>query len=639
MHNSMTRGLGVTTPTTLNAEARTVDVIALSGLAPAPRPAPTPDGAREAWIEELDAGGADLSRFIGGPALKDHRPTTDNAVGVVDAAHVDGARILATVRFATKPAADELMSDVGGGIVRGVSLGYRVTKWQMAGRRDGLRVFRAIAWEPYELSFTPVPVDAGAIVRSKIVPNPTPNPDFKPCEGCATPKGCAAFGGCVRDAEAGTEAPPAPAPSPTGQPAPTDGTRAQINREIRTVAHVAGLPASFADSLIDNGATVEAARAAAFADLARRGGVTISNAAPVVLGTDHTDPSAIRRSMADALAARLAPGLVKPEGRAREFMGHRALDMVGELAVARGQRFNRFDQNALMERAIGAHTTGDFPLLLADAGNKILLARYAAANPTYRQWAARRGFTDFKPHKFLRVGDFPSFQNLAESGEVNYGTMSENREQVSAAEFATGIIIGRRALVNDDLSALSDFSSMIAIRTAADENRLVYGLLTANPVMSDGKTLFHADHDNKAAAAAAITVASVGVAVAALRKMKSLDGIPLNLTPRFLVVGPDKELEGRQVLASITPAKAGDTNPWAGMMELIVDANITGNGWYVMADPAICPTVVYGYVAGSEGPQIKTETDFDTQAVKVRAGLDFGYGVIDFRGAHSNAGA
>lgn len=623
MANRLIRALGGTSPTTLNAEARTVDVVALSGLAPAARPAPAPDGAREAWIEELDATGADLSRFIGGPALKDHRPTTDNAVGVVEAARVDGARILATVRFATKPAADELMSDVGGGIVRGVSLGYRVTKWQMAGRRDGLRVFRAIAWEPYELSFTPVPVDAGAIVRSKIVPNPTPNPDFQPCESCATPKGCATFGGCVRDAEAGTDAPPAPTPSPTGQPASADGTRAHVNREIRTIAHVAGLPASFADNLIDSGATVEAARAAAFADLARRGGVTIRNDAPILIGTDHNDPSTIRRSMADALAARLCPSQVKPDGRAREFMGHRALDMVGELAAARGQRFNRFDQNALMERAIGAHSTGDFPLLLADAGNKILLAQYAAANPTYRQWAARRGFTDFKPHKFLRVGDFPSFKNLAESGEVNYGTMSENREQVSAGEFATGIILGRRALVNDDLSALSDFSSMIAIRTAADENRLVYGLLTSNT----------------AGAGAAITVASVGAAVAALRKMKSLDGIPLNLTPCFLVVGPDKELEGRQVLASITPMKAGDTNPWAGMMELIVDANITGNGWYVMADPAMCPTVVYGYVAGSEGPQIKTETDFDTQAVKIRAGLDFGYGVIDFRGAYQNAGA
>ncbi|CAO3355505.1 prohead protease/major capsid protein fusion protein [Azospirillum palustre] len=613
MSETLTRALGGATPTTLDRQARTVEVVALSGLAPAVRKAPSPDGTAEAWIEELDAAGADLARFIGGPVLKDHRATTDNAVGVVDAAALaTGGRIVATVRFSTKPVADELMADVGGGIVRGVSLGYRVTKWQLAGRRDGLRVFRAIAWAPHELSFTPVPVDAGATVRS--------HEDSMTTTTTAAP--------------ADTPAQIITITTPTG-----DGTtRAAVNAEIRSMARVAGLDQAWIDGQIDGGATVDAARTAAFAELTRRGGVTITTAAPITVGTDHTDPSAIRRSMSDALAARLCPGLVKPEGRAREFMGHRALDMVGELAVARGQRFNRFDQNALMERAIGAHTTGDFPLLLADAGNKILLARYAAANPTYRLWAARRGFTDFKPHKFLRVGDFPAFKNLAESGEVNYGTMSENRETVAAAEFATGIILGRRALINDDLSALSDFSSMIAIRTAADENRLVYGLLTSNPALSDGKALFHADHGNKAATGAAITVASVGAAVAALRKMKSLDGIPLNLAPRFLVVGPDKELEGRQVLASITPTKAGDTNPWAGLMELIVDANISGNGWYVMADPGLCPTVVYGYVAGSEGPQIKTETDFDSQSVKVRAGLDFGYGVIDFRGAHVNAG-
>jgi len=633
MPETRTRALGGATPSTLNLEARTVDVVALSGYAPAVRPGPAPDGANEAWIEELDAAGADLSRLVGGPVLKDHRPTTDNAVGVVDTARLDGGaggRILATVRFAVKPAADELMGDVGGGIVRGVSLGYRVTKWQVAGRRDGLRVFRAVTWEPYELSFTPLPVDAGATVRSITMP------DFKPCEKCSTPNGCQKLGGCVQDADAGSGDTPAGGAADTTTA--TDGARAQANAEIRSIARVANLSASFADGLIDRGATVEEARAAAFNELSRRGGGVIVTAGPVQMGTDHTDPTERRRAMAGALAAKLAPGLVKPEGRDREFMGYRALDMVADLATARGDRFNRFDQNALLERAIGAHSTGDFPALLADAGNKILLAQYGMAAPTYRKWAARRSFTDFKPHKFLRLGDFPSFKKLSENGELRYGTMSENRELVTADEYATGIVIGRKALINDDLSSLSDFSSMIALRAAADENRMAYGVLTSNPTMSDGKAMFHAGHANLAASGSAISVASVGAAVAALRKQKSLDGIPLNLVAVFLVVGPDKELEAKQVVASITPTKAGDANPWAGNLEVVVDANITGNGWYVMADGAMCPCIVYGYVSGGEGPQILSERDFDTQSVKVRAGLDFGNGVIDFRGAYYNPG-
>ncbi len=620
----LTRALGGTTPTTLDREARTVDVVALSGFSPAVRRGPAPDGANEAWIEELDAAGADLARFIGGPVLKDHRPTTDNAVGVVDAARAADGRILATVRFSKKPAADEVMIDVGDGIVRGVSLGYRVTKWQVMGWRDGMRVFRAVAWEPYELSFTPVPVDAGATVRSNIEDN-------MPIKTTAAPTDDPAPTTTVQTTTVQTVTPPVTDP--------TVQTRAAVNQEIRSIARIVGLGQDFVDAQIDAGATADQARAAAFAELGRRSGGPIQTTATVTIGADHTDPTRVRSAMADALAARLAPGLVKPEGRAREFMGYRALDMVADLAVARGQRFNRFDQNSLLERAIGAHSTGDFPRLLADAGNKILLAQYAAAAPTYRKWAARKSFNDFKPHKFLRAGDFPSFKNLAESGEVKYGTMGENREQVTANEYAAGIILGRKALINDDLSALSDFSSMIAIRAAADENRMVYGLLTSNPEMSDGTAMFHAGHGNLAGAGSAISVASVAAAVAALRKQKSLDGIPLNLVAVYLVVGPDMELEAKQVVAGITPTKAGDANPWAGSLEVVVDANITGNAWYVMCDGVMCPCIVYGYVNGAEGPQILTERDFDTQAVKVRAGLDFGYGAIDFRGAYHNQGA
>ena len=104
--------------------------------------------------------------------------------------------------------------------------------------------------------------------------------------------------------------------------------------------------------------------------------------------------------------------------------------------------------------------------------------------------------------------------------------------------------------------------------------------------------------------------------------------------------GPAKEVAARQLLASIVAAKASDVNVWSGFAELrIVDANITDNSWYIFSTPGVAQTVVYGYVAGSEGPQVRTERDFDTQAIKVAASLDFAVGAIDFRGAVKNAGA
>jgi hypothetical protein len=113
----------------------------------------------------------------------------------------------------------------------------------------------------------------------------------------------------------------------------------------------------------------------------------------------------------------------------------------------------------------------------------------------------------------------------------------------------------------------------------------------------------------------------------------------LNLQPAYLVVGPAYEIAARQILASVNATKATDVNVWSNFAELVVDANITGNSWYLFASPAAAPVAVYGYVGGSEGPVIRCEKDFDTQSLKVAASLDLAIGVVDFKGAYFNAGA
>jgi len=597
---------------TLDREARTVEAVALSGLAPTVRHGPAPaHGVRGPWIEELDAAGADLSAFVGAPVLTDHRNAVDATVGVVEAARVEGGRIIVTVRFDGSREADALMDKLDAGSVRGVSLGYRVSEWTRADVRDGRPVFRATAWSPVELSFTPLPVDAGAMIRKE-----------------------------TAMAEEAT----APADKPD-----SEDTKSVEERVGALETKVDGMATTLDEIKVavtkgtndNDGKDGGAARAAAPGAVSTRSQVIDNRPTRVEGGADYTDPTVIRRAMSDALAASMTP-LVKSEGMALRFRSYRPSGMVAALASARGERIDPFHPEGIMDGIFTrAHSTSDFPLLLADAANKALLAQYQAAAPTYRQIATKKPMNDFKAHKFLRLGDFPDFQEVAEGGPHVQGTLSENRETVTPREFATGITIGRRVLINDDLSALADFSALIAVRAAAFENGLVYALLASNgPTMSDGVVLFHtASHGNKASAGAAISVTSVGAAVAALRKMTGLDGLKLNVMPKFLVCGPDTELTARQVLANITPTKAGDANPWAGQLELIVDANVTGTRWHVAADPMQVPSLVYGYVQGAEGPQIHTEIDFDTRGVKVRAGLDFGCGAIDHRGLYLNEGS
>ena len=551
------------------------------------------------------------------PLLDSHgRESVDRQLGSVDTLRVVGGDLLGRATLSRhNPRSQRIAAELTDGATFGISIGYAVASWsERTNTKTGRREKVAERFTLIEASLVVVPADPHAGIRSQdmtVSPQPETTPALTP-----------------------------PAAAPSNPKASAE--RAVVNAEIRSIGSIAGLDQAWIDGQIDAGATADAARAAAFTAMQTRSAPlqTFRSVAPTLtVGQDHTDPVAIRSAMADAVAHRINPGRCKLEGRAREYAGYRTLSMVGVLAHARGDRVNLHDENALMERAVGAHSTSDFPLLLADAANKSLLANYQVAGPTYRQWAARRSFSDFKLHNFLRIGDFPRFKEIGENGETQYGTISENREQVAAKEFNTGIIIGRRALINDDLSALADFSAMIAIRASADENRMVYALLIGSPLMADGKALFHPDHGNLVTASALGGAPQMHASVSALRKQKSLDGLVLNLAPRFLVVGPDMELGARQVLAAITATKSGDVNPWAGTMELVVDANIVGNDWYIAADPAAAPSIVYGYVAGAEGPQIRTEIDFDTRAVKVAAGLDFGCGVIDFRGLVKNPGA
>lgn len=588
---------------TWNAEAWTFDVV-LSAGSPVER-----HDKRGSFDEVLDVRGAVIPERI--PLLDSHnRFELGGKLGEVTSIRLDGTRLVGTARLSKHSAlAQRIAAEIGDGDRFGVSIGYAVSpgKWvERINPNTKRREKVATAFDLLEASLVAIPADPAATTRS--------NP-MDPEE---------------------TNNPPAPANQP---PAPiTVQTRAHVNAEIRSIARTAGLDDAWANSQIDAEAELDAVRTAALAEMQKRSQAAGGIRTTAAIGEDHGDPVSIRSAMADALAHRIAPAACKLEGRAVEYRSCRILDMVGELAAASGDRINVRDQDALLQRAVGAHSTSDFPLLLSDAANKALLAQYQVAAPTYRKWAARKPFVDFKDHQFLRVGDFPAFKEINEAGEVKYGSIGENAEKVRAKEYGTGIAIGRRALINDDLSALSDFSSMIATRAAVDENRLAYGVLSANADLSDSKALFHADHSNKASAGTALDATNVGTAVAALRGQKSIDGLALNLQPAFLVVGPKQEVAARQLLADVMATKVSDVNVWAKFAELIVDAEITDNRWYVFAAPGSAPVVVYGYVAGSEGPQIRTERDFDTQAVKVAAGLDFATGAIDFRGAYLNPG-
>jgi phage major head subunit gpT-like protein len=195
-------------------------------------------------------------------------------------------------------------------------------------------------------------------------------------------------------------------------------------------------------------------------------------------------------------------------------------------------------------------------------------------------------------------------------------------------------------IINDDLGAFGDLVTQAGRAAARGENALMYTLLNANGALSDGVAMFHANHANLAGSGTAITVAAIGAGRAAMRKQKNIGGSEtLNLTPSILLVGPDKETEAEQFLASIVAAQSSNVNPFAGKLKPVADAAISGNTWHLFADPADAPNFIYGYVGDAEGPMITQERPFGVDGMALQVLHDFGGGAIDYRGGYKNAGA
>lgn len=348
-----------------------------------------------------------------------------------------------------------------------------------------------------------------------------------------------------------------------------------------------------------------------------------------------------RIGMTEALAAQF--GRRKPaDDRARPYMSMSLVEMAAVGSGYKGSMRTAFDREQVF---MAMHTTSDFPLSLQNALNKELDRRYNEAQPTYRQIARQKTFRDFRPHPMIRPGDFPTLLPVGEGGEIKYGTIGEKAETVALAPYAIALSISRQTLVNDDIGAIADMIADQGRAVTRFEDSTFYAMMLGG-ANADGPSLtetarqvFNTTDGTKAGTAAAITIASLSIARAAVMKKKSLGGHDLGIQPTILLVGPDKLTEAQQIVAPIQADQAGNVNPFAGQLRVISTPKITGNAWYLFADPADVPNFAYGYLEGAAAPRTRMEEPFGRQGMQLSLEHDFGVGAIDFRGGFKNAGA
>lgn len=648
-----------------NAEARTVDVVWSTGAR----------GKRFDWnigvyYEELamDSASVKLDRLNAGASVLNSHQSYDllSVIGAVvpGSAVVDGKEGRATVQLSERDDVAGIVKDIASGVIRQISVGYNVNEYELIDKvQDGdnlIPVYRAVDWEPAEISFVPVPFDAGAQARA--AEQETMTPCIFVQRGVAAKKGDTMTPEEIEAQRRTDEAKAAQANEAQRAAADTaareEGMKAERQRQADIRTATRALPeadrAAVEKELIDNGATADQARAKVLDKLAD-GQPDIRSLHRVETVEDETDKfrdgatqwliqrSGVASKLGEA-GKNLKPG---------EFRGLRLLDLARMSLERAGVNVRGLNPMEVVGRAFtyrsAMNTTSDFAVLLENVMHKMLQGAYAVTPDTWRRFCATGSVSDFRAHNRYMMGSFGALDSKTEAGEFKSKSIPDAaKESVTIGTKGNIIAVSREVIVNDDMNALAQLSFMLGRAAKLSIERDVYAFLALNSgmggLLNDGKAVFHADHGN-IGTGAALSVTSIDADRVLMGKQTDISGNEiLDIKPAILLLpsslgGTARGINGAQYDPD-TPNKLQKPNIVMGLYSDIVDtARLSGTRRYSFADPAIAPVLEVDFLDGAQEPVLETKDGWNVDGTEMKVRIDYGVCGVGYVGAVVNAGA
>ncbi len=620
------------------------------------------------FIEELslDPAHVRLDRVRAGavPFLKDHGgwagPSIADVMGRIVDAKVDGQAGEADVLFSSRADVEPFVQDIRDGILRNVSVGYRVKKFEKAGEREGVPVLRATDWEVMEISSVAINADMLAQFRSATSEGPERQPKLFSCEvrGMEQETVTEVTEKTVVETEPVTQD-----EKTTGEQTMTEeqkraleieaqkraeeakkeGVKAERERQaqIRAAVRAAKLEDSVAEELIASESSVDAARAEVLKRLADADAARATSSVRFEAGSQD-EVGTRRAALSEAILHRGAPDSFKLTERAREFAGLTLLEMARESLRRSGVKVGGMSVNEVASRAM--HSTSDFPEITADIINKSLRQAFMASPQTFAPIVRRVQNPDFKQISRVQLGMGSELKELAEGAEIEHGTVGEAAEKYTIKEYARALSISRKTIINDDLDAFVRLPAAMGVKARSLESKLVWQIFTANANMADGFALFSSQHGNQAGAPAAIDLTTLGAARSAMRKQKDMDGEPLTLAMRWLIVPVALETVAEQFVSQIQPNQSSQVNPFGpggrSQLGIIVEPRLDDDSltkWYGASSLDQVDMLELATLSGTTEPEVLSEEMFDTLGMKFRVVHSVGVKAIDWRGLYRNS--
>ena len=314
----------------------------------------------ERFYEELSLSpeSVDLTRLASGaPLLNSHRAQDlSDQIGVVEEAWIEEGGARARVRFSSRPEVASIFQDVSDGIIRNVSVGYRILETTRE-KRDGddHPTILATRWQPQELSLVSIPADQHSQIRTEEVmeKNEIQNRPEKAKEE-------------TKNTNTHTK----------------EDLNQALKSERERVSAITALSQRFQGSAIDpqkmieSGTSIEEARKVILDDLATR-----SESASVKPSVTVTrDEKATKRERIEkALLSRVALEH-QSDDDIREYQGRSVVDLA--------RSFLSLDYHTSRDEVISRafHSTSDFSKILGNVAKQKLQASYEALSQRQNFW-------------------------------------------------------------------------------------------------------------------------------------------------------------------------------------------------------------------------------------------------------------
>jgi len=659
------------------------------------------------WVEVLGhkRGEPNLARMNGGASVHyNHSRARTDRIGIVESVKLvtikDGTRaegkdkmrrLEGVVRISKREDVDDIWTDISDGVLRNISVGYTVDERKLT-RESGTGEpdeFRITSWTPMEVSFVDIPADPsvgvgrneqGEMAYRVIDLEPekeTNQMKFRYDENgnplADTPETRAAILAGTATKEDGspyvlsdearallTAAPAAPAATPPVATIDADAARATA----KTEGHAEGVAAEqtrvkdinaifqpFGDThetvrkaCIDDGSlSVEDARQKLLTELGKDSKPGQSGDA---LRIESGEAGADKFVRGAGLALEMRAGTISDEDRKafdNSFGGFSLVDLARQaLAI---ENINTL-QMSRMELVGRAFTSSDFPLILANQANKSMLKGYDEAPETWNIWAQTGNLSDFKVASRVNLSTFNNLDLVSEDGEYKYGQFSEENQTIQLATFGKLFSISRQAIINDDLGMFTRIPSSMGRAASRTVGNLAYGVITSNPLLSDGVALFNAAHNNlnlSGAGGTPLTADAVGLAtLGTMRNGMGLqtdigaNAVGLNIRPGFLLVPLALEDTAKALMTDTTApgqANPGVRNQLVNMAQVVSDPRLDADSVtrYYLAATQQWDTIEVAFLDGNQAPTLEQQTGWAIDGTDFKVRIDIAAAPMDFR--------